>query len=169
MPWAGKLWYLTYPAHMPRGSDDKLYELDRQLNVVARPESVGGTHANRMIHYESNQLIMGYYFVDAKGNVRTIRPAELEEADEIFTTGNAGKVQPVRDAQRHCPLAQRCVGAGGRPRRAGLAVFGHRPNDGFRRPPDIDPLAGLPGQRSLRARRHSGVPVMAVTRLTTSF
>jgi branched-chain amino acid aminotransferase len=26
---------------------------------------------------------------------RTIRPAELEEADEIFTTGNAGKVQPV--------------------------------------------------------------------------
>ena len=26
---------------------------------------------------------------------RTIRPAELEEADEMFTTGNAGKVQPV--------------------------------------------------------------------------
>jgi branched-chain amino acid aminotransferase len=26
---------------------------------------------------------------------RTVRPAELDEADEIFTTGNAGKVQPV--------------------------------------------------------------------------
>ena len=26
---------------------------------------------------------------------RTIKPAELDEADEIFTTGNAGKVQPV--------------------------------------------------------------------------
>jgi branched-chain amino acid aminotransferase len=26
---------------------------------------------------------------------RTIRPAELEDADELFTTGNAGKVQPV--------------------------------------------------------------------------
>jgi branched-chain amino acid aminotransferase len=26
---------------------------------------------------------------------RTVTPAELDEADEIFTTGNAGKVQPV--------------------------------------------------------------------------
>ena len=26
---------------------------------------------------------------------RTVRPAELEDADELFTTGNAGKVQPV--------------------------------------------------------------------------
>jgi branched-chain amino acid aminotransferase len=26
---------------------------------------------------------------------RTVRPAELDDADEIFTTGNAGKVQPV--------------------------------------------------------------------------
>ncbi|MCX8037793.1 MAG: hypothetical protein N3D11_12250 [Candidatus Sumerlaeia bacterium] len=77
VPWAGKLWYLTYPAHMPRGSDDKLYELDPGLNVTVRPESVGGTHANRMIHRESNQLIMGYYFIDAKGNVRAIRPADM--------------------------------------------------------------------------------------------
>jgi branched-chain amino acid aminotransferase len=26
---------------------------------------------------------------------RTVVPAELDDADEIFTTGNAGKVQPV--------------------------------------------------------------------------
>jgi branched-chain amino acid aminotransferase len=26
---------------------------------------------------------------------RTVRPAELDDADELFTTGNAGKVQPV--------------------------------------------------------------------------
>jgi branched-chain amino acid aminotransferase len=26
---------------------------------------------------------------------RTVRPEELDTADELFTTGNAGKVQPV--------------------------------------------------------------------------
>jgi branched-chain amino acid aminotransferase len=30
-----------------------------------------------------------------KVDERTVRPAELDDADEIFTTGNAGKVQPV--------------------------------------------------------------------------
>jgi branched-chain amino acid aminotransferase len=44
---------------------------------------------------------------------RTVRPAELESADEIFTTGNAGKVQPVihyegRDLQPG-PLGRRAA------------------------------------------------------------
>jgi hypothetical protein len=77
VPWAGKLWFLTYPAHQFKGSDDKLYELDAALNLVARPESVGDTHANRMIHRESNQLIIGPYFIDAKGAVRAISPAVM--------------------------------------------------------------------------------------------
>jgi hypothetical protein len=72
VPWAGKLWLLTYPAHVFKGGNDKLYELDAALNLVARPESVGGTHANRMIHRESDQLIIGPYFIDAKGAVRAI-------------------------------------------------------------------------------------------------
>ena len=75
--WTGKLWFLTYPAHQFKGSDDKLYELDAALNLIARPESVGDTHANRMIHRESNQLIIGPYFIDAKGNVRAISPAVM--------------------------------------------------------------------------------------------
>jgi hypothetical protein len=70
VPWAGKLWYLTYPPHFRNGSTDKLYELDPDMHVTLRPESVGGTHANRMIHRESNQLIIGPYFIDDKGNVR---------------------------------------------------------------------------------------------------
>ena len=37
------------------------------LNVTARPESVGGTHADRMIHRESKQMIIGPYFIDAEG------------------------------------------------------------------------------------------------------
>ena len=70
VPWAGKLWMITYPPHEPRGGRDKLYAIDPQMNVEIRPESVGGTHACRMIHRESNQLIIGPYFIDAQGRVR---------------------------------------------------------------------------------------------------
>lgn len=71
VPWAGRLWYITYPQHKTTGSNDKLYEVDPDMNLTIRPESVGGTHACRMIHRESNQLIIGPYFIDAKGNVRS--------------------------------------------------------------------------------------------------
>ena len=77
VPWAERLWLVTYPAHGPRGSDDKLYELDRRLRLRARAESVGGTHANRMIHRESSQLILGPYFIDAKRNVRAVSPGVM--------------------------------------------------------------------------------------------
>jgi len=95
VPWAGKLWFITYPAHQFKGSDDKLYELDAAMNLVARRESVGGTHANRMIHRESNQLIIGPYFIDAKGNVRAISPAVMPgrmTAVARHLTDPAGKV-----------------------------------------------------------------------------
>jgi len=70
VPWAGSLWYLTYPQHKTTGSNDKLYQVDERMNLTIRPESVGGTHACRMIHRESNQLIIGPYFIDARANVR---------------------------------------------------------------------------------------------------
>ncbi|MCL2120480.1 MAG: hypothetical protein FWH27_18865, partial [Planctomycetaceae bacterium] len=70
VPWAGRLWYITYPQHRPRGSYDKLYEVDEHMNLTIREESVGGTHASRMIHKESNQLVIGPYFIDAARNVR---------------------------------------------------------------------------------------------------
>lgn len=72
VPWAGRLWAVTYSPHVPRGSDDKLYAIDRQLNIRAMPESIGGTPANRMIHRESGQLIIGPYFIDARGQVRVL-------------------------------------------------------------------------------------------------
>lgn len=77
VPWAGRLWVMTYSPHKPHGSDDKLYEIDAQLNRAVRPESVGGTPAGRMIHRESNQLVMGPYFIDAQGNVRAISPEKM--------------------------------------------------------------------------------------------
>ena len=73
VPWAGKLWYVTYPPHQRVGSDDKLHMVDpATMDLTLRPESVGGTHANRLIHRESNQLVIGAYFIDDKGTVRTV-------------------------------------------------------------------------------------------------
>jgi hypothetical protein len=72
VPWAGKLWFITYPPHAPQGSEDKLYTVDKDLKLEVRPESMGGTHANRMIHPESKQLIIGPYFIDEQGKVRTV-------------------------------------------------------------------------------------------------
>jgi len=77
VPWAGKLWVITYGPHLPFGSSDKLYEIGPDLKRIVRAESVGGTHANRMIHKESNQLFIGSYAIDAKGIVRVIPPSVM--------------------------------------------------------------------------------------------
>jgi hypothetical protein len=72
VPWADRLWLITYSPHKPDGSDDKLYEINDALSMTIRPESIGGTPANRMIHRESNQLFIGPYAIDAERNVRAI-------------------------------------------------------------------------------------------------
>ena len=72
VPWANRLWVVTYGPHRPYGSSDKLYEITPDLKQIIRPESVGGTVADRMIHQESEQLIIGPYLIDQKGGVRTI-------------------------------------------------------------------------------------------------
>lgn len=75
VPWAGKLWAITYGPHIPNGGTDKLYEINPDLTRVIRAESVGGTPANRFIHTASNQLNIGPYFIDSNRNVRVLRPA----------------------------------------------------------------------------------------------
>jgi hypothetical protein len=70
--WADRLWVVTYAPHSPGGSSDKLYEIDLSLAASIRPESLGGTPANRMIHTESQQLFIGPYAIDAQRNVRQI-------------------------------------------------------------------------------------------------
>lgn len=72
VPWANRLWVVTYGPHLPFGSSDKLYEITPELKLITRPESQGGTPADRMIHRESNQLFIGPYAVDAQRQVRTI-------------------------------------------------------------------------------------------------
>lgn len=77
VPWAGRLWYVSYVAHIAGGGVG-LYEIDLSpspngLGIRRRPESVVGTHANRMIHRETNQLIIGPYLIDAQRNVRVFK------------------------------------------------------------------------------------------------
>lgn len=73
MPWADRLWAVTYVAHLKgTGSGTGLYEIDKNLTLRKRPESVVGTYANRLIHGGSNQLIIGPYVIDVEGNVRLI-------------------------------------------------------------------------------------------------
>ena len=72
VPWADRLWVITYGPHLPMGSSDKLYEITPDMKQIVRPESLGGTPANRMIHKESGQLFIGPYAIDTAGTVRTI-------------------------------------------------------------------------------------------------
>ena len=77
VPWAGRLWVITYGPHKAFGSTDKLYEINESLEMTVRPESIGGTPANRMIHKESNQLFIGPYVIDAEGNVKVIPVSDM--------------------------------------------------------------------------------------------
>ncbi len=77
VPWAGKLWIITYAPHRPEGSEHKLYSLDDRMRMTIHPESVGGTPAARMIHVESEQLLLGHYVIDKTGNVRVISPQKM--------------------------------------------------------------------------------------------
>ncbi len=72
VPWADRLWSITYGPHLPKGSTDKLYEITPELEQIIRPESIGGTPADRMIHQESGQLFIGPYAIDAQRHVRAI-------------------------------------------------------------------------------------------------
>ncbi|MCL2743204.1 MAG: hypothetical protein FWE67_05065 [Planctomycetaceae bacterium] len=77
VPWADRLWTISYGPHSPIGSSDKLYEITPDLQQIIRPESVGGTHANRFIHKESEQLFIGLHAIDKDRNVRTIPPRKM--------------------------------------------------------------------------------------------
>jgi len=64
MPWAGRLWLITYVSHKSTsGSGTGLYEIDENLILRKHPESVVGTYANRMIHSPTHQLIIGPHVI----------------------------------------------------------------------------------------------------------
>lgn len=85
VPWSGSLWVITYGPHLPKGSSDRLYEITPDKKVIVHKESVGGTPANRMIHNETGQLVIGPYVIDRKGNVRVVHWKDMPGR----LTGNA--------------------------------------------------------------------------------
>jgi hypothetical protein len=64
------------------------------LAIRRHPASIVGTHANRMIHSETNQLLIGPYVIDAKGEVRLIKQLASERLTGTMRhlTDPAGKV-----------------------------------------------------------------------------
>lgn len=72
MPWAGRLWFVTYVAHKGgTGAGTGLFYVDDEMVLHKHPASVVGTYANRMVHSESDTVIIGPHAIDTKGNVRT--------------------------------------------------------------------------------------------------
>ncbi|MDA3873156.1 MAG: hypothetical protein PF795_04275, partial [Kiritimatiellae bacterium] len=73
MPWCGRLWTITYVSHTGRsGSGGGLFWIGDDLVRHRHPESKDGTYANRWIHFESSQLLIGPHIIDKEHNVRTI-------------------------------------------------------------------------------------------------
>jgi hypothetical protein len=73
MPWADRLWFVTYVSSRGgrAGTGTGLFTIDADLTLTKHPESVVGVYANRMIHKETDQLIIGPHIIDHRGNVRT--------------------------------------------------------------------------------------------------
>ena len=83
IPWANKLWAIGYVAHI-RGDGIGLYEIDEDMTLRLHPEAVTGTFANRLVHWETEQAIIGPHLIDPEGNVRT-----LEELSKHRLTATA--------------------------------------------------------------------------------
>jgi hypothetical protein len=69
--WADRLWAIGYVAHV-KGAGIGLYEIGPDMSFRLRPESVTGTFANRLVHWESGQAFIGPHAIDPEGRVRTI-------------------------------------------------------------------------------------------------
>ncbi len=83
IPWANKLWAIGYVVHI-RGDGIGLYEISDDMTMRLHPESVTGTFANRMVHWETKQAAIGPHLIDPEGNVRT-----LEELSKHRLTSTA--------------------------------------------------------------------------------
>jgi hypothetical protein len=93
MPWADRLWFVTYVSSGPgSGGGTGLFYVDDDLDLTRHPASRVGTYANRIIHAESDQLIIGPHAIDSRGKVRT-----FEELAEVRLTATARHLEdPAR-------------------------------------------------------------------------
>ncbi|XP_071113413.1 uncharacterized protein [Haliotis cracherodii] len=72
MPWADKLYVVSYLSVPNAGNGTGLYSIDSdfQLTKLANHRS---TYANRLLHRESNQIVIGAWLIDIHGNVSTFQ------------------------------------------------------------------------------------------------
>ncbi len=77
MPWADRLWAASYVSSRKSGVGTGLYEIDENLRMRKRPESVTGVFTNRFVHFPSNQLIIGPHVIDARCKVRTVKGLDM--------------------------------------------------------------------------------------------
>jgi hypothetical protein len=91
VPYAGELWVITYSGHKPYGSGDGLYALSPDLSMVRRPESIGGTPANRAIDRHSGDLLIGPYVIDQHRHVRAL---SLQAMPGRYTATTPDPFQP---------------------------------------------------------------------------
>ena len=71
MPWANSLWFITYLSHT--GSGAGLYRINQNMEIEKHPQSANGTYANRLIHSQSSQLLIGPHIIGDDGTVRTVK------------------------------------------------------------------------------------------------
>jgi hypothetical protein len=76
MPWAGKLWFVTYVSNPLLGAGTGLYEIGDDLVMHRQPERIASTSANRMVHGPSCQLFIGPHVIDLEDSVRTVRDVQ---------------------------------------------------------------------------------------------
>ncbi len=74
MPWANRLWFVTYVSHKKgTGAGTGLFFIDDTFTLHKHPESVIGTYANRLIHPPTNLCVLGPHLIDPDGKVTTIK------------------------------------------------------------------------------------------------
>lgn len=130
MPWANRLWFVTYVAHKQgTGDGTGLFSIDDSFALTKHPESVVGTYANRLIHRESNQLFIGPHAIDIEGKIRTIAPLVniritatcrhlTDPANKVYMVGMEGEfaevdvktleVRMLADLKQELAMGERC-------------------------------------------------------------
>ena len=128
MPWADSLWVISYNSHKKAtGTGLGLYRIDESLKSE-RVHVHNGTHANRLVHSESNQAVVGPYVIDAGGKWRFIEALEdhrltatmrhlTDPANRVYMLTMEGlqfemdvqtlKVYPVADLVKEMQLSKR--------------------------------------------------------------
>lgn len=93
MPWQGHLYVLNYCSHRRHtGTGTGLRIIDKDFQMTRHPNAVDGTYANRFVHAQSSQLIIGPHLVDTAHNVRTV-----EALIDIRLCGTAAHLSQPED------------------------------------------------------------------------